>query len=321
MAVFTSLQRSVLGMLSPSGRNARLIILMFHQVLERKDPVFPDVPDGRFFDKQMSWLAEYCNVIPLYEAALRLQDGTLPSRAACITFDDGYADNLEIAAPILSKHRLPATFFITGGAVEEGIMWNDLVIEAMRRGTGETDLRDLELGMFDLSSDAARRAAIDQVLAKLKYQELAERQSVAERIHSLITGSAPPRLMMTVDQVEEIANKGFEVGAHTINHPILKNLEADVARAEICLSRDWVHDVTGRVPMSFAYPNGRPGVDYDESHEVMGRDAGFGVAVSTRWSCANAPDSLFGLPRISAGESSRNAYWLRLAKTTVKSYF
>ena len=98
-----------------------------------------------------------------------------------------------------------------------------------------------------------------------------------------IAGTAPPRLMLTPAGVRQLADAGIDIGAHTVNHPILKGMADDDARSEIVGSARWVADVTGRAPRSFAYPNGRPGVDYDGRHAAMTREAGFELAVTTQW--------------------------------------
>ncbi|HZD53876.1 MAG TPA: polysaccharide deacetylase family protein [Woeseiaceae bacterium] len=313
-------RRALLGLLSPAGPRARLLILTFHQVLAEPDPLHRSTPHVRAFAEQMQWLKDYCTVLPLPEAADGLREGRLPARAACITFDDGYSDNHDNAAPVLGSLGLPATFFVTGGAAEDGIMWNDLVIEGVRRAGGALDLGDLDLGSHRLGGDGERRAAIPAIIDKLKYRPLDERRAIAETVFSRAAGTPPPRLMMTRDQVASLAGRHFDVGAHTIHHPILKELSDGQARQEITDSRNWVRDVTGVAPRSFAYPNGRPGIDFTTGHEAMVREAGFSVAVSTRWAAATRGDSLFALPRFAPWERARSGYWSRLAKTLIRSY-
>ena len=70
---------------------------------------------------------------------------------------------------------------------------------------------------------------------------------------------------MTRDMVTGLASQGFEIGGHTINHPILKELPDDEARREIEDCATWIRDVTGDAPTSFAYPNGVPGQDFTSS--------------------------------------------------------
>lgn len=109
-----------------------LSILVYHRVLAQADPLLPALPDTRLFDRHMALLGRCFRVLPVGEAVARLRQGTLPARAACITFDDGYADNAEWALPILQRHGLRAAFFIASDYLDGGRMWNDDVIAAVR---------------------------------------------------------------------------------------------------------------------------------------------------------------------------------------------
>ena len=90
MSVLKAFGRALLERCSPAGRRARLLVLTYHRVPPVADPLLPDEPDAAGFATQMDIVGHYCNVLPLPEAVRRLQSGALPSRAACITFDDGY---------------------------------------------------------------------------------------------------------------------------------------------------------------------------------------------------------------------------------------
>ena len=81
----------------------------------------------------MRVLARYFRPCGLAEGLRQLRDGGLPPRSVAVTFDDGYADNARIALPILREARVPATFFIATSYLDGGRMWNDTVIEAVRR--------------------------------------------------------------------------------------------------------------------------------------------------------------------------------------------
>ena len=107
----------------------RLSILIYHRVLARPDPLFPYEVDAKRFGQHLNLLKRFFTVIPLHDAVHLLARGKLPARAACITFDDGYADNAQVALPILQKHGMCATFFIATGFLDGGQMWNDKVID------------------------------------------------------------------------------------------------------------------------------------------------------------------------------------------------
>ena len=130
--ISTVIFKSIASALSPGGPQARWSILIFHRVLSQPDPLFPGEQDARRFNETLSWVERWFRVLPLDEAVSGLRNGTLPARAAAITFDDGYADNATNALPILQRHKMAATFFIATSFMDGGRMWNDSIIEAVR---------------------------------------------------------------------------------------------------------------------------------------------------------------------------------------------
>jgi peptidoglycan/xylan/chitin deacetylase (PgdA/CDA1 family) len=129
MSAFSSLESSFLrtmgSLLAPGGARGSLLVLIYHRVLEQRDPLIDDEPDAATFSAEMDLIGSICNVLPLQEAVDRLASGSLPPRAACITFDDGYANNRTVAAPILQARRMPATVFVATGFIGDGRMFND----------------------------------------------------------------------------------------------------------------------------------------------------------------------------------------------------
>lgn len=317
------IKKKILETLSPAGPRGRLMILTYHRVPADPDSLLPEEPDADRFREQMRWMRSYCDLLPLPEAAERLMQGDIPARAASITFDDGYADNFEVAAPILDELGIPATFFIATGAVETGAMWNDRVIEGVRyadRVVDVAELHSLEVEDLPVECAADRIRAIATIIDRIKYLESDHRASIAEAVYRSSCGDRPLRLMMDSAMVAGLAAKGHDIGAHTVSHPILTAVDARVAAAEIEKSRDWVATVTGSEPRSFAYPNGKRGVDFDESHMKMIRDAGFRLAVSTDWGCATRTSDSSALPRFTPWEYDRFGFWSRLIKTQILSY-
>lgn len=301
--------------IAPGGSRGSLLVLIYHRVLETADPLLPDEPDAQGFAEQMDVVRAICTVLPLTEAVERLLSGTLPPRAATITFDDGYANNHAVAAPILAARKLPATVFVSTGFIGTGRMWNDTVIESVRRSGDLLDLADLNLGTHELTDVAARRRAIDAILAALKYRNLEERLVMAAAIAARAGSALPGDLMMTVAQIKDLHAQGIEIGAHTVSHPILKRLDEATARREILASRSELEAIIGAPVTSFAYPNGRPHQDYDASHVEIVRKAGFRVAVSTAWGAAGRNADRHQIPRMLPWDRSALRYAARMLRT------
>lgn len=307
--------RLALGTASPAGARARLSILIFHRVLEQADPLFPQEIDAPRFDAICGWLARWFNVLPLDTAVQRLRSASLPSRALCITFDDGYADNHRTALPILRRHGLCATFFIATGFLDGGRMWNDTVVEAVRR-TGEPGLPiDAAAGIdaaLPLATAAERRQAIDTLLARIKYLGAVERERVVARIAALAAVALPDDLMLTSAQLRDLHRSGMQIGAHTVTHPILARTTLPDAQREMEHSRTTLQDLLGAPVTLFAYPNGKPDQDYASEHARLVRELGFDAAVSTAWGVADRGTDLYQLPRFTPWDRTRLRFGLRM---------
>jgi peptidoglycan/xylan/chitin deacetylase (PgdA/CDA1 family) len=237
-------------------------------------------------------------VLPLGSAVRALREGTLPSRALCITFDDGYADNLTVAAPILRRHGMSATVFVASGYLDGGWMFNDIVIEALRATRKEElDLRARNLGHFALRNDDDRGRAIGAILPSIKYLPPGERDAVARQILRDAEVTLPQSPMLSSDMVPALVAAGLDVGAHTVMHPILARVSDREAQAEILQSKEQLSRLVDREITLFAYPNGTPGTDYGPGHVRMVREAGFAAAVTTSPGAATAACDPFQLPR------------------------
>ncbi|KNZ34101.1 MAG: hypothetical protein AD742_01345 [Methylibium sp. NZG] len=290
--------RGVGSMTSPGGANAPLTVLLYHRVLGEPDSLSPGEPSAAQFDAQMAILSRTFRVLPLDDALSRLADGTLPSRALCVTFDDGYLDNLEVALPILRRHGLVATFFIASGLINGGRMMHDTVTETVRRlPTQAVDLAWMGLGIRTVGDVASRLVLIDDIVRKVKYLPFAERSETCGRLAAMVDGDLPNNLMMTSEDVHALKRGGMRIGAHTHEHPILSKLDAAEARAQIVKSRDVLADILGSVPTMFAYPNGKPGLDYTAEHVEMVKQAGFTSAVSVAFGTATRDSDHHQIPR------------------------
>lgn len=313
------LEKSLLSLLSPGGPHG-LSILIYHRVLAVKDPLFPSEVDAAEFSAQVGMLKSRFNVLPLLEAVRRAKDGTLPPRAAAITFDDGYADNAEVALPILQQHGLHATFFVATGFLDGGRMWNDSVYELVRRApAGGLDATPLGLGTHPLHTIADRRQAIPALVGQLKYLPMAERQQQVDRLVALAGVALPDHLMMTTAQVRMLHAAGMGIGAHTVNHPILARLPDAEARDEIAQGKLALEDMIGASVPLFAYPNGKPGEDYESRHVAMARELRFEGAVSTSWGASRGRPDPFQLPRFTPWDRSPLRFVLRMARNLTTS--
>lgn len=308
------MQRWLSGPLTLLAGRRTLSILIYHRVLPVPDPLFPHEVTALDFDTQMRALVATFQVLPLAEAVEQLRNRSLPTGAACVTFDDGYRDNLEVALPILRKHGVPATVFIATDFLDGGRMWNDTVIEAVRRARGTVlDLQHLGLGDWPMIAIEDRRTAIAALLPQIKYRQFESRMRLADEIANVAGVELPDDLMLTSDQVRLLHREGIEVGAHTRSHPILATMGDDQAREQIASSKHYLEELLDAPVRLFAYPNGKPGQDYRREHVRMVREAGFMAAVSTATGVATGGADTHQLPRFTPWDKQPWRFTTRLA--------
>ena len=318
-----SFARQAFSFWSPSSR---LTILIFHRVLPIRDALWPDEWDAQEFDLICRRMSEWFQVIPLDEAAERLAAGSLPAGAACITFDDGYADNQVVACPMLLKHGLCATFFVSTGFLDGGRMWNDTITEAVRLTRREVmEFRGPQLGnliSMPMQTAENKRSSLRTLIRLIKYLQPSERaDAIAELLEAAGLGEQdlPTNLMMTSEQVRSLRAAGMQIGAHTVHHPILATLGDREAEREIGSSRESLEGLLGQKVPLFAYPNGRPGEDYLQRDVALVKRLGFRAAVTTAPGVARASTDCFQLPRFTPWDRSRLKFGLRLARQLIAS--
>ncbi|WP_405242489.1 polysaccharide deacetylase family protein [Lentisalinibacter salinarum] len=306
--------RRLLAICSPAGSSGRLSIFIFHRVLAAPDPLFPGEVDVNRFSEMLSWITKWFHVLPLGDAVDGLQRRSLPARSASITFDDGYTDNATNALPILQRHDAPATFFVATGYLNGGRMWNDTIIEAVRSTRqSKLELGSIGAGTLPTTSIHEKQQAIERLIGLIKYRDYRERDELATAIAEQADSPLPDNLMMTDTQVRELHAAGMTIGAHTVDHPILRLCDSAEARREISASRDYLEALSGDKVTLFAYPNGKPGTDYLPEQARLVEELGFKAAVSTAPGASRAGDDVFQLRRFTPWDRSRHKFAARLA--------
>jgi peptidoglycan/xylan/chitin deacetylase (PgdA/CDA1 family) len=292
-------------LLSALASRNRLAILIYHRVLDEPDPLQPTEIDRCTFDLNMEMLRRVAKPMRLTDAVALQRRGSLPSGAVCVTFDDGYADNLSNALPVLQKWNIPATIFVTESVLDGGIMWSDAVIESVRSlPDGEHDFSHLSVTKRNIAGNASRARLVEDLQGALKYLEPEQRATEVHNLQLHARAKLPSDLMLKRSDVARLREGGFEIGAHTLTHPILARIPDELAYREIAESKHRLESFSGTVVQAFAYPNGRPGKDYHRRHVAMVKDAGFGYAVSTAPGIARPSHDVLQLPRLGFGPVS-----------------
>lgn len=290
---------------------------MYHRVLERPDPLQAEIHQAKVMDTQFRTLRQFFKVLPLDEAADMLSQGRLPPRAMCITFDDGYRDNHDLALPLLQRHGLSATFYVTSGYLNGGLIFHDVLVETIRHAqNGVLDLGIEGVNRLHISDTASRVTAVRQLMGAIKYLPPEQRQQLSARLIETLGDSAPRSLMMTDEQVRALSRHGMGIGGHTTHHVILSKLRPEAARAEIESNMNTLSSLIDKPLTSFAYPNGKPGIDYDVEHVELVREAGYRNAVSTHSAVGTRAASIHELPRFVLNETTSVGVLMRMLRMT-----
>jgi peptidoglycan/xylan/chitin deacetylase (PgdA/CDA1 family) len=216
-------------------------------------------------------------VLPLSEAVTRLCEGSLPPRSVSLTFDDGYANNIRLAYPLLAKYGVPATIFLSSSYIESGSFYPFLKLKLIRLSRYSEPLPDYKNSPIDAVLDGAQ-AWWPEVEAGL-----------APEIRETLRP-------MTVEDVAQADPQLLEFGAHTHSHCILRNESPARRRAEISTSIRKVREWAGRPQRLFSYPNGETG-DFNAADKEILKAEGIAAAVSGIGGSNNWPADLLELRR------------------------
>ena len=256
------------------------------------------------FERHVAYLAERYTVVSLPEAVNALRGkGRVGPNAVAITFDDGYQDNLE-AARVLKKYGATGTFYITAGCVGDGQpFWP----AELRYLVAALPGKSIELAVngaplcIPVETAAEKQAAVFWLTKVFK----SVRIPVREELRAMLRGLAPtanmPRLMLSWDEVREMAALGMTIGAHTVTHPNLPSAGPDAA-AEIAGAREMLESQIGERVTMFSYPNGGAERYFTPEIQQLVRDAGFEAATTSRNGFATRESDPFALERVQVSE-------------------
>jgi peptidoglycan/xylan/chitin deacetylase (PgdA/CDA1 family) len=316
------------------------LILMYHRVTElSNDPNFLAVTP-KHFAEQMDVIRRHCIPIQLKELVEAPRNGKVPKQAVVVTFDDGYADNLHEAAPLLERYEIPATVFVTAGQVgsQREFWWDELDCLLLQPGNLPSRLHlNVNGSTFDFQLDEAstyteedyrrnrdwhiareddpgpRQQLFRKLLAAMSVLPGAEREKLVNDL--LVWAGADPiarptHRPLTVDELIRLQKcRLMEVGAHTMTHPMLAKLPEVHQRSEIKQSKQALEAILNRPVTSFAFPFGSS----SPKTVAIVRDEGFVCACSTRADVVSMRTDCFQLPRLCVRDwdGERFAGWLR----------
>lgn len=281
-------------------------ILMFHNVRPEVSRAYaPNQPleiTPEFLETTIHLLRRLdYEIIPVAEVADRLarNDG---ARFAALTFDDGYRDNLEFAAPILQRHKAPYAIYVTTGFVDRTSRLWWLELEA---AIGSLNQLDMEIAGERFSEPA--RTPAEKCSAYVRaygFLRKHDEQAMLDCISDLLIQSGAQadfgQLCMTWDEIRTAAQDPLcTIGAHTLTHARLAKYDADHVRHELLESRQIIEREIGRSVVHLAYPFG-DALSAGPAEFAIARECGYQTALTTRPGVvfADHRKHLMALPRL-----------------------
>jgi peptidoglycan/xylan/chitin deacetylase (PgdA/CDA1 family) len=304
-----------------------MVVLMYHRVSEPLCDPWGLCVTPEHFDQQMSVLREIAQVVPLGHVAEPAVNGTVSIKAVAITFDDGYADNVHAAKPILERHDIPATFFLVSQSVggQTEFWWDELdrillqpgclpdsfTLEVdgtvMRAELGEAIAYSAESYVQNRNWRAwedpptARHWLYYALWKQMRPMSSEGRQRILNTLRRWAgTDSQPRTSHRALNQMELSAvarDQLIEIGCHTMTHPQLSSLRPSLQLDEIRGCKEYLEDRLGHPVGSFAYPYGGR-EDYTTETVSLVREMGFSSACSTLPGLVTKDTDLFQLPRM-----------------------
>lgn len=304
----------------------RAIVLLYHRVIELpSDPQLLCV-SPRHFSDHLEVIRKCGRSIQVKKVGELFRDGHRGDTAIVITFDDGYADNLSNARPMLERCDLPATVFVTTGYLgserefwyddlERILLTNGPLPEILRlrvnerwcewelasasRGENGHEFRN-DWNVTRRDDPTVRHTVYRSLFQILQPMPDAERKRILEELARWAgTGTlrrASHRALAPEELIQLADGNLVEIGSHTVSHPMLSAIPVVAQVEEICRSKSYLEDLVGHPIRSFAYPFGGRS-HYTSQTMTAVRDAGFESACSNFAGVVYAGTDRWQLPR------------------------
>jgi peptidoglycan/xylan/chitin deacetylase (PgdA/CDA1 family) len=320
-AALSALHYSGVGALAAPFTRGRGVIFTLHQVLPKEargfDPngilrVTPEFLESTIVQTRAAGF----DIVSLDDAVQRLAEPGVDKRPfACLTFDDGYRDNLIHALPVLQRHNAPFTVYVPSDFPDGGgELWWLVLEDVVRVAPRITVQMRGSVTTFACGSAAEKSATFEAVYWWLREQpEQRSRQVVRDlAVGAGIDIAAKCRdLIMSWDEVRILAQSPLAtIGAHTRGHFAVAQLSVEDAHAEIAESVARIEAEVGRPCRHFSFPYGDE-TSAGQRDFAIAASLGLATAVTTRKGLihASARNCMTGLPRVSLnGDYQRRRY-------------
>jgi peptidoglycan/xylan/chitin deacetylase (PgdA/CDA1 family) len=304
---------SVIFVLEKARMHSDIRIFLFHRVSDSNEN-WAHPTQVSIFDKCINHISKNYTVKTIEECLSQPEKDLKGDRPlACITFDDGFKDNLKYALPILEKYKCPASFYIVTSCVDSGLpTWQHLyqnLFENTQKQSLVIDSKALGAEINKKFSGKEERIAFGKELfTRLKTLPAFEVDKILESImQSFSDVPTPEGMIMTWADLKQLCSAGYTIGSHTHTHPFLPSMIDDTRlKHELVHSAERIKEVCGKLPQTIAYPLGIT----NEKVMKMAKEAGYkyGLTVEQRSYSPATDTNLMAIPRV---DIYADASWLK----------
>jgi peptidoglycan/xylan/chitin deacetylase (PgdA/CDA1 family) len=254
--------------------------------------VFHKEENGQLFESIILALKAKYTLVSLLKLE-SLLTGNSPLENIChISFDDGVRSFYTTIFPLLKKYQVPVSLFVSPDIItRETNFWFQ---EAA--GYDENIIKGILSEQLNIAPVKLDKFSSQSILKCLPVQKI---KNIIELYQQQTKCRKKAPQNMNADQLKEVAASGLvTIGAHTINHPVLKNEDDESCNYEIVESIKGLEALLGQPVQYFAYPNGRPGIDFDEREKNYLKANKISLAFSTELDHLSSKTNLLSIPRM-----------------------
>ena len=248
--------------------------------------------NGQLFEKIIIVLKAKYSLVSTNELEQLLNENREVKNICHITFDDGVQSFYTTIFPLLKKYNVPVSLFVSPDIIKtNGNFW----FQEME-GYDEKIIKNILSQLLNISVDKMKKYSSSSILKCLPFSKI---KRVAELYRQQTNCGKKAPQNMNADQLREVEASGLvTIGAHTLNHPVLKNEDDNTSCYEITESIKRLEALLGHPVTYFAYPNGRPDIDFGEREMNCLRANKIVMAFSTELHHLNAKTNLLSIPRM-----------------------
>ncbi len=298
---------------------------LFHRVSDEVDTMWPPMKPA-LFSRIIEFLAKQYAVVPLEHFLTDPSSFKSKKQIATISFDDGYKDNIEFAAPILQQYKCPASFYIVTDCIDRNIPTWTYLIDAFFQQTSKYKLLlDHDFVPSKFKTVQFNSSQSDQTLVKgIKpwMKSLSNPQRVLitnEILQQFDDVELPAEKMMSWDDIRQMDNNGFIIGSHSHTHPMLASLQQETEITdELKISAGRIKVELGKMPLTISYPIG----SFDERVMRLSQKEGYKFGLAVKQEYFNYPSGTLEIPRVELYQENwwkvklhlTGNYWNRLRR-------